>query len=106
MAHKKAHEAMATANKASATASIASRAVIVWVHKIIQLILLENCRLLEGATRVLKASAIPTDATLDALTFACGSQKRPVVRVWQADFHTKYLVSAYPFQDDCLFGAH
>lgn len=66
---RRAHEATAMAIKASSIASVVSRAAIVWARKMLQLLPETDKRLLEGASRLLKAAAITSYATLDALVF-------------------------------------
>lgn len=53
--------------KVCATASIVSRASIVWSQKMLQLLPESETRLLEGASRILKAGSFTADATLDAI---------------------------------------
>lgn len=105
------HEATAITIKALSTASIVSRAAIVWMRKLIQLLPEGDKRSLEGANRVMKADAFTADATLDALTFCSQAMASEIVarrgiwlRAWQADLRSKNFVSAYPFQGEKLFG--
>lgn len=70
-------------------------------------------KLLEKASRILKASAFTTDATLDALIVASRVMALSTVarrgiwlRAWQADTHSKQIVAAYRFQGGKLFGDH
>lgn len=65
---RRSDEALAVAIKASATTSTVSRASIVWMCKLIQLLSENNKRMVEGANRIRTAAAFSPDATLDALT--------------------------------------
>lgn len=104
------HEPMAMAIKASAIASIVSRASIVWLHKLAQLISEGDKRALEGTNRALKAASFTTNATLDALTFCSRAMSSAAVArrgiwlcAWNADLRSKNFGSAYPFQGgNCL----
>lgn len=67
--------------------------------------------LTEGALRMLKASSFAADATLDGMIFASRTMASSVVatrglwlRAWQADMHSKQLVTAYPYRGGKLFG--
>lgn len=64
------HEATVMAIKVCATASVISRASIVWGKKMIELLPESETRLREGASCILKASSFTADATLDALIFS------------------------------------
>lgn len=97
--------------KASVTTSMVSRTAIVRAHKLIQLLPENNRRLLEGATRLLKAASFSSDVTLDASTFASRAMASSAVarrgiwlRAWPADLRVKNIVVAYPFQSEKLFG--
>lgn len=103
------HEALAI--KACATASIVSQASIVWSRKMLELLPDSEARLLEGASRILKAGVFAADATLDGIIFASRSMALSVVarralwlQAWQADTHSKQLVVAYPYKGRKLFG--
>lgn len=52
-----------------AATSVSSRAAILWMHKIIQLIPAVRQRLPERGNRVLEASAFSVDASLNTLPF-------------------------------------
>uniref|UniRef100_A0ACB8EKJ0 Uncharacterized protein n=1 Tax=Sphaerodactylus townsendi TaxID=933632 RepID=A0ACB8EKJ0_9SAUR len=67
---KRTHEATAMAIRASATASIVSRASIVWARKVLELIPPTETKAIEGVNRMLKAASFAADATLDAVTFS------------------------------------
>lgn len=106
-----AHEATSMAVKACATASIVSRASIIWGWKMLELLPESETRLVEGATRMLKASEFAADATLDGMIFASRAQASSVVarrglwlRALQADIHSKQLVAAYAYKGGKLFG--
>lgn len=108
---RKAHESAILAIKSSASASIFSRAAIVWMRKLIQLIPETDHRALEGANRVLKAVSYTADATLDSMLFASRSLASAVavrrtlwLKAWQTSHQDKILVAGYPFQGDRLFG--
>lgn len=86
------HEAMDMASKASSTASVFSRAAIVWECKMLQLLLEMDKRLLGGTNRLLKAASFISDATLAALIFcpralasATVARRNIWVCAWQAD---------------------
>lgn len=107
------HEATAMAIKACATASVVSRASIVWGKKMLELLPDSETRLREGASRILKASSFMADATLDALIFSSRAMASSTVarrgiwlRALQADAHSKQIVAGYPFQGEKLFGPH
>lgn len=108
---KKAHETAILSIKAVASTSIVSRAAIVWMRKLIQLIPEGDHCALEGANRVLKAVSFASDATVDSMAFASRSISSAVaacrtlwLRAWHTSYQGKLLVTGYPFQGDCLFG--
>lgn len=79
--------------KGSSAASTMSRAFIVWMRKLIQMLPDNNRRLLEGANRILKAISYTADATLDTIVFASRAVALAVVaqrivwlRAWPADY--------------------
>lgn len=62
-------------------------------------------RLLEEASRILKAGSFTADATLDAMiftsramVFATVARRGIWLRAWQADTHSKQIVLAFPFR--------
>lgn len=96
---------------AHATASIVTRAVIVWGFKMLELLPESEHRLIEGATQMLKASSFAADSTLDGRIFASRALASLVVarqgvwlRAWQADLHSKQLAVAYTYKGGKLFG--
>lgn len=104
------HEATALAVKACATASIVTRASIVWGRKMLELLPESEGRLIEGASRMLKATSFAVDAALDGMIFTSRAMASSVVarrgiwlRAWQADVHSKQL-AAYPYKGGKLFG--
>lgn len=108
---RRTHEAIAMTIKASVTTSMVCRAAIVWARKLLQLLPENNRRVLEGATRLLKAASFSSDASLDAATFASRAMASSAVarrgiwlRAWPADLRAKNIVSSYPFQGEKLFG--
>lgn len=105
------HEATALAIKARATASVVTRASIVWGRKMLELLPDSETRLIDGASRMLKASSFVAEATLDGMIFASKAMASSVVarrgiwlRTWQAEMHSKQLVASYPFKGEKLFG--
>lgn len=108
---KKGHKAVLMTIEAFATASIVSRAAIVWMRKLMQLIPEDSRRALEGAIRVLKAVSFTSDTTLDAMVFAsrflsseAAARRTLWLRAWPMTFQDKAIVTAHPFQGDKLFG--
>lgn len=108
---QRSHEATAMAIKACVTASVVSRASIVYGRKLMQLISPDDKCLLQGAGRMLKASAFATDAMLDAMSFASRAMASSVMarrglwlRAWRADTQSKLIVASYPFEGKKLFG--
>lgn len=108
---KKAHEAAILSIKAAASDSIVSRASIVWMRKLVQLIPDEDCHAMEGANRVLKAACYTADATLDSMVFASKSissaaaaRRTLWLKAWHTSYQDKLIVTGYPFQGDRLFG--
>lgn len=105
------HEATALVIKVCAVASIVTRESIMWGRKILELLPESESRLIEGASRLLKASSFAADATLDGMIFASRAMVSSVVArrglwlwAWQADMHLKQLVAAYPYKGRKLFG--
>lgn len=97
---------------ACTTASVVSRASIVLGGKMLELLPVSESRLREGASRMLKATSFTADATLDALIFSSRAVASSTVarrgiwlRAWQADIHSKQIVTGYPFQVEKLFGS-
>lgn len=109
---KRCHEATAMAIKVCAMASIVSRASIVWGRKMVELLPESETHLLEGASWMLKTVSFMADATLDSLIFSSRAMASIVarrgiwLRAWQADIHSKQIVSAYPYKGGKLFGPH
>uniref|UniRef100_A0ACB8ENC3 Uncharacterized protein n=1 Tax=Sphaerodactylus townsendi TaxID=933632 RepID=A0ACB8ENC3_9SAUR len=108
---KRTHEAMAMTIRASATASIVSRASIVWARKVLELIPPTETKAIEGVNRMLKAASFAADATLDAVTFSARSLASSVatrwllwLRAWQTDWRSKTMVSECAFHGHKLFG--
>lgn len=107
---RNAHKATTMSIRASAIASIVSRAAIVWTRKLLQLIP-DDRRLNEGVNRLLKAVSFTTDAALDSMVFssramasAASARRALWLRPWQVDDNSKAIVSDYPFQGGRLFG--
>uniref|UniRef100_A0ACB8FVY1 Uncharacterized protein n=1 Tax=Sphaerodactylus townsendi TaxID=933632 RepID=A0ACB8FVY1_9SAUR len=108
---KRTHEAAAMAIRASATASIVSRASIVWARKVLELLPPTETKAIEGVNRMLKAASFAADATLDSVTFSARSMASAVatrrllwLRAWQTDWRSKSMVSECAFQGEKLFG--
>uniref|UniRef100_A0ACB8FNX0 Uncharacterized protein n=1 Tax=Sphaerodactylus townsendi TaxID=933632 RepID=A0ACB8FNX0_9SAUR len=108
---KRTHEAAAMAIRASATASIVSRASIVWARKVLELLPPTETKAIEGVNRMLKAASFAADATLDSVTFSARSMASAVatrrllwLRMWQTDWRSKSMVSECAFQGEKLFG--
>lgn len=64
-----------------------------------------------NSKRLLKAASFSADAALDALIFASrailasiATRRSLWLRAWPADYQSKSIVTAYPFQGGCLFG--
>uniref|UniRef100_A0ACB8FJI1 Uncharacterized protein n=1 Tax=Sphaerodactylus townsendi TaxID=933632 RepID=A0ACB8FJI1_9SAUR len=108
---KRTHEATAMAIRALATASIVSRASIVWARKVLELIPPTETKAIEGVNRMLKAANFVADATLDAVTFLPRSLASSVatrqllwLRAWQTNWRSKTMVSECAFHGHKLFG--
>lgn len=97
--------------RASAISSMVSKATIVWLKKLIQLIPENNRHVIETANYVLKASFFTTDATLDTPIFSARAiaslvEDRRILwlKAWLADNQSKSIVTRYPLQRNWLFG--
>lgn len=83
----------------------------VWGRKMLELLPESEHRLIEGATRMLKATSFAADATLDgmisasrAIGFSVVARRGIWLHAWQADLHSKQLVAAYLYRGGKLFG--
>uniref|UniRef100_A0ACB8GD79 Uncharacterized protein n=1 Tax=Sphaerodactylus townsendi TaxID=933632 RepID=A0ACB8GD79_9SAUR len=108
---KRIHEAAAMAIRASATASIVSKASIVWARKVLEILPPTETKAIGGVNRMLKAASFAADATLDSVTFSARSMASSVaavgllwLRAWQTDWRSKAMVSECAFQGEKLFG--
>ena len=108
---RRAHEALTMGMRAATVASIVARASIVWARRLVNILPPENRSFQEGASRWLKSVSLLSDASLDflvlnarALAATVAARRLFWLRQWQADPHSKFVVAAFPFQGNRLFG--